>query len=195
MHLRHFFDKNLRLRRCENEDARLIYTIENDPILGQSNTLYEPLAHFQAREIVSAGHSELASNGFLLLVIELVEQEISPCKYEHTNAITKTIGVAQIYNFDFINRRAAIGIVLFPNFHRLGYGKRVLTMLLSYSFKALSLRQVYAEIFPDNIAAQNCFEQLGFQLKATLPNWYKTDDGYKDLNIFVLTKSQYFYGL
>lgn len=177
MNLHHLSDGDLYLRRCEKEDAPLIYMLENDPILEHSNTLIEPLSHFQARQVASVGDSELLSNGFLLLIPEI--------RFKGSQYRPKALGLVQLYNFDFVNRRAAIGIVLRPECHGKGYGSRILAMMLSYAFKALSLHQVYAEIYPSNVIALHCFKRLGFEIIAQLPEWYKTDEGYEDLNILL----------
>lgn len=183
MKLQHLTSDRLHLRRCEREDASLIYTLENDPSLAHSNTLIEPLARFQARQIVSAGKSELLANGFLLLVAERFAND--------STAPNECIGVVQLYNFDIFNRRAALGIVLKQPFQGLGYGSQLIQMLLGYAFDTLSLHQLYAEIYPSNKPAMACFKKQGFRLVATLPDWYKIEDHYEDLNILSITCSTY----
>lgn len=184
MNLHHFSSQRIFLRRCEEMDADLLYALENDPQIDRTNTLVEPLALFEARQITSARESELLSNGFLLLVACLRQSEMQ--------GENIPIGIAQLYDFNFFHRRSAVGIVLKGEYQHRGYGEKVLHMLINYAFKALSLHQVYAEIYPTNIAAKTCFSKVGFQKVATLPQWYKMDDGYQDLEIHTITKKIFY---
>lgn len=183
MNLHHLTTPELFLRRCEKEDASLLYELENDPLIDHTNTLIEPLALFEARTLTAARQSELLTNGFLLLVACL--RLSSP----HSDAMP--IGIVQLYNFDFFHRRSAVGIVLKAAYQKQGYGSKLLGMTLSYAFKALALQQVYAEMYPTNLAAKACFSKLGFHEVATLPQWYRVDEGYQDLEIHTLTKESF----
>lgn len=183
MNLHHLSSADIFLRRCQESDASLIYEWENNPLLDQTNTLAEPISMAQVRQLVSLKSSELLETGTLLLIVAL--------RSSSQEEPTIPIGFVQFYNFDFFNRRSAIGIVLDPQWHKKGYGKRVLRMMINYAFKALSLNQVYAEIFPSNIPAIRCFQSLGFAFVASLPDWYKTDEEYQNLDIYRLTKTHF----
>lgn len=178
MQLKYFIEGELSLRRCEPEDAKLLYKWENDPLLAVSNLLSEPLARFQSRELVSAGESELARNGFMPLIAEIKSQAKSE------QAIP--IGFIELYNYDFFNRRVALGILILPDYRRCGYGSRLIAMISGYVLKSLGMHQCYAEVSAHNTTAQACFEKVGFKLTATLPDWYRGDEGYEALNLLVL---------
>lgn len=173
MDISYFIDNELTIRRCERTDVDVVYRWENDPLLADTNSLIEPLAHFQARKLVASGNSELITNGFLLLMAELSAE-----KSKHT------IGMLQVYNYDFFNKRAAVGVVVDTQYQQKGYGERLLKMLVKFLVNEYDVHHIYAEIIPSNVASVRCFEKANFKHTATLPQWIKRKNSFSDLLIY-----------
>lgn len=168
----------LRLRRTEPEDGALLYEWENLPELASTNTLVEPLARYQAQELVSLGASSLLSHGSLMLIAEHLAEHLP-------------VGYIQLYNFEAFHRRAAIGLMLLPTYQNRGWGSLMLSTLLRYCFGTLHLHQVYAEVEGGNVVAQHLFRKHSFLSVAQLPEWLWQEDGYRDLLIYRLCQTQY----
>lgn len=169
-------DNELSLRPIEPQDAPLLYGWENDPQLAESNCLYEPLARYQAKQLASAGGSNLFENGFLIFIAQIRQDP----------AEDTPIGYVEIYDYDHFHRRAAIGLVLTPKWQRKGYGKRMLTCISRYALETLRLHQVYAEVVADNQSALLFFENSPYKRIATLPQWQWQHGDYQELIIYQL---------
>jgi len=80
-------------------------------------------------------------------------------KYFLVDKDNKYIGV-----FDFINinkNDAELGIYTNPNLK--GYGKILLETLLTYAFKTLHLKKIYAEVYIDNEKAIKLYKEFHFK--------------------------------
>ena len=170
-------DKELALRLVEPEDAQLLHSWENDPFLAESNSLYEPLARYQAQQFVQLGNSHLIENGSLMLIAEVkLPGEETPTP----------IGYVELYNYDHFHRRVAVGLVVLPSWQHQGYGRRMLSCIEHYSFDLLRLHQLYAEVVGDNAKAMSFFDQSHYKRVARLPQWQWQHGAYQDLIIYQL---------
>lgn len=170
-------DQELTLRLVEPDDAHLLHLWENDPQLAESNSLYEPLARYQAQQFVQIGQSHLIENGSLMLIAQITtEGETTP----------SPIGYIEIYNYDHFHRRAAVGLVVLPLWQHHGYGRRMLSCIECYIFEVLRLHQLYAEVTGDNLKAQIFFDRSPYKRVARLPQWQWQHGAYQDLIIYQL---------
>ncbi len=174
MRLELFSDGDLLLRPLEPDDAALLHVWENDPLIAASNTLVEPMARYQAQQLVDLGHSHLASNGFVLFIAA-----------QKTEAGIHPIGYVELYDYDFYHRRAAVGIMLLPDFRGKGYAQRMLGMLIAYA-EDLRLHLLYAEVLANNFSGKAFFDQSPFQQVAVLPQRFWDRGAYQDLIIYQL---------
>lgn len=69
-----------------------------------------------------------------------------------------------IFDFDFHNKRAGIGILIKNSKYRhKGYGTEALKLLLDYCFEHLNLHQLYCNISEDNEASIKLFKHHEFE--------------------------------
>ncbi|MES2295743.1 MAG: GNAT family N-acetyltransferase [Pseudomonadota bacterium] len=73
------------------------------------------------------------------------------------------IGTCALYRFYPMNRRADIGYLLAKEYWGHGYMGEALTAMLDYSFDALDLNRLEADIDPRNDASARTLERLRFQ--------------------------------
>lgn len=161
-------NKNIRLRALEPEDLATLYKWENDTyVWGVSNTLTPFSKHI------------------LRLFIENQTQDIYATKQTRFVIEKKggdtPVGTLDLFDFDPRNRRAGVGILIADGNDRgKGYASEALEAAISYSFKALKLHQLYANICETNDSSLALFRKAGFTECGRRKEWLLTDDGWRD---------------
>lgn len=90
------------------------------------------------------------------------------------------VGCVELYNYDPVNRRAAVGLVVSNEYRRQGYGTAMIQTLTQFCLQNTSLHQVYADIAATNTPSINIFQRAGYQHCATLRDWVVRSNHYID---------------
>lgn len=96
------------------------------------------------------------------------------------------VGCIELYNYDPVNRRAAVGIVVSNEYRHQGYGKAMVNALTDFCRQNTSLHQVFADIAATNAASIHIFQNAGYQHCATLKDWVVRGDKFIDTYRFQL---------
>lgn len=160
------FIKNdiIALRPAEPEDAEQIYQWENDRDVWRVSGTHTPYSHFQIEQFLLS-NNDLSSEKQLRLMIDL------------TGSGT-TIGCIDIYDYDSINSRAGLGILIDKAYRQQGFAKSALSLCINYLFKNLLLHQVHCSIDETNTESQNLFVSIGFELCGKRKDWIKILNGW-----------------
>ena len=163
------FIKNdtITLSCAEPEDAEQIYRWENDRDIWRVSGTHTPYSRFQIEQFL-LDNNDIAAQKQLRLMIDLTESG-------------DTIGCIDIYDYDGINQRAGLGILIDKAFRQQGYAKAALALCVEYLFKDLLLHQVYCSIDETNTESQQLFIGQGFELVGRRKEWLKTAEGYLDV--------------
>ena len=163
------FIKNdtITLRCAEPEDAGQIFLWENDRNIWRVSGTHVPYTCFQIEQFL-LGNNDLFSNKQLRLMIDLTESG-------------QTIGCIDIFDYDPINQRAGLGILIDNAYRQQGYAKAALALCIDYLFKDVLLHQVYCSIDESNLESQQLFVGQGFELCGNRKDWIKTEEGYLDV--------------
>jgi diamine N-acetyltransferase len=165
---------NLYLRALEPEDLDFIYLIENDESIWHVSNTQTPYSKFLIRQYLENAHQD---------IFEVKQLRLAICK---TNT-SEAIGLIDLFDFDPVNHRAGIGIVIQKETNRgNGIGKEALGLLIDYSFKQLQLHQLYANIGTDNEPSLNLFATFGFQKIGIKKDWIFRNNSFHDEAIFQL---------
>ncbi len=166
----------LRLRPLEPEDLDTLYKWENNPDLWiQGNTL-APYSRFALREYIAHAHHDIYELRQLRLLIEQIDDKV-------------VVGIADLFDFEPHNRRAALGLYIDTPYQHAGIGRMALQLMVNYAFSFLQLHQVYVHIQTTNIPCLMLFRKFGFSSVGILREWAQTPDGFKDVEIFQLLNS------
>ncbi|OQY02812.1 MAG: GNAT family N-acetyltransferase [Bacteroidetes bacterium 4572_117] len=154
-------NNTIKLRALEPEDLELLYNWENDSsIWGLSNTLV-PYSKFALKNYIENSSKDIFEAKQLRLIIEL-------------NKTKEAIGTIDLFDIDFYNSRAGVGILIAEKKHRkLGYAHKSLKLLATYVFEYLGLFQLYCDISEDNLNSLKLFESLGFKTTGKKEKWTK----------------------
>jgi diamine N-acetyltransferase len=165
--------KQVYLRALEPEDLDFIHEIENDEHIWKISSTKTPYSKYLIKQYLEHAHKDIYEVKQLRLVIATY------------NDIA--IGMIDIFDFDFSNKRAGIGILIkaIEN-RRHGYGAEALQLLANYCFKHLHLHQLYCNISEDNEASIKLFTNQGFTKGGLKKDWNLVNGNYKNEYLFQL---------
>ena len=95
---------------------------------------------------------------------------------DHDNAV----GCIELYSYDPVNRRCAVGIVVSNEYRHHGFGTQMIEQLTQFCIENTSLHQLYADIAATNTPSIHIFQHAGYQHCATLQDWVVRADEFID---------------
>ena len=90
----------------------------------------------------------------------------------------KLVGCIDLYNYDPLNRRCAVGIMVANEYRRQGYALAMLRALETQ--QVASLHTLYADIAAVNTASINLFRKAGYEECGRFKEWLNVDGRYID---------------
>lgn len=157
----------IKLRAPEPEDIDRLFIWEND----RPEAVSAPLSRHNIWEYVTNYNADIFESGTLRLMI--------------ADKVTgDTVGHADLYDFNAVDRRAGIAIYVSEPCRRRGYGIAALNELVSYASTTLGMHQLWAHIAIDNEASRALFVRAGFKPAGRLRSWLRRGLTYTDVLIF-----------
>ena len=164
-------NQTITLRAVEPQDLEFLYQCENNMPLWAYGTNKEPVSYFSLKEYINTCGKGIYENKQLRLIIVL-------------NKNGAPVGTVDLYDFDYFNSRAGVGIYVVQEYQNRGIGTETLQLLNEYAFNFLNMHQLYAFVSADNEKSAKTFIKAGFALTATLQEWQKNGKTFSDVNIF-----------
>jgi len=161
--------KNIELRALEPADVDLLYQWENSSELWHLSNTVAPFSRFVLEQYIMDSHQDIFTSKQLRLMID---------KKENGNLMT--IGTIDLFDFDPVNKRAGIGIMIVRHEQQQGYATEALQMLVNYCFNTLKLHQVYCNIIVDNLPSISIFKKAGFEVAGIKKDWIMVGKNWKD---------------
>jgi len=165
--------KNLLLRALEPTDIDLLYKWENDSKIWYLSNAVSPISRHVLEEYILSSHQDI----YTLKQLRLMIDDVSTCE---------TIGCIDLFDFDPINLRAGIGILISDNQRNKGYASEALTLLIDYAFNTLNLHQLYCNITTNNEVSLKLFEKHNFKNIGIKKDWIKLENKWLDEYMFQL---------
>ena len=167
--MRDFFIRDtLFLRPLEPEDLDLLYQWENDTRLWKNGSTLTPFSRFALRQYLADARQDIYQARQLRMMI--VEKESN-----------KAAGTIDLYDFDPLNGRAGVGILVDENFRKKGHALQALLCMEDYAFSHLKLRQLYAFDPAGNIPSRALFEKANYEETAVLRDWISLNRSFTDV--------------
>lgn len=159
--------KHIYLRALEPEDLDFIHEIENNQTIWEISNTITPYSKFLIKQYLEQAHKDIFEVKQLRLVI---------CNYNDV-----ALGMIDLFDFDFKNRRAGVGILIKDSEQRQkGYGKEALDLLINYSTSNLDMHQLFCNISEDNTLSLKLFQQKGFEIIGLKRDWNYVNGSYKN---------------
>ena len=165
-------NKKILLRQLEPEDLETLYIWENDISIWRVTNTIVPYSRYALKQYLENSHKDIFETGQLRLMIE-------------DKATIRPIGTIDLFNFDPMNARIAIGIMIYTETdRRKGFANEAMNLTVDYCFNILQLHQVYCNVDENNTGSikmllKLCFEQIGIKKQ-----WLKTNRGWQNETMF-----------
>lgn len=167
--------EHIYLRALEPEDLDFIHAVENDESVWEISATQTPYSRFLIKQYLDNAHKDIYEVKQLRLVISDYSQ--------------KPLGMIDLFDFDFKNKRAGVGVLVKSSHNRYkGYGKEALKLLVDYCFTHLDLHQLYCNISEDNKTSIKLFTNNGFQEIGLKKDWNYVNGTFKNEYLFQLIK-------
>ncbi|MCX6231827.1 MAG: GNAT family protein [Bacteroidetes bacterium] len=156
--------KIIKLRAMEPEDVDLLYNWENDSSVWHISNTVCPFSRYAVEQYVFSLQDIYTAKQLRLMI-------------SHDK---KAIGCIDIFDFDPLNKKAGVGILITDENRSNGFASDALETLIKYCFNILQLHQLYCSILTDNEASLRLFTKHGFTVCGTRKDWVNTDNDWKD---------------
>ena len=164
-------DNILMLRALEPTDLDVLYRWENDEELWHTSATITPFSRKQLWDYIENYDGDIFRTHQLRLMIVEV-------------ATDKVVGTLDLFDFDPINSRASVGILIDKEFQGQGYGKMALNLVEDYCKKHISLNQLVATVSVDNERSLALFRSLEYSEVGVMKWWLKRGNQYCDAILF-----------
>lgn len=159
--------KDIYLRALEPEDLDFVHAIENHESVWEISNTQTPYSRFLIKQYLENAHKDIFEVKQLRLVI--------------SNYNDIALGMIDLFDFDFKNSRAGVGILIKETSERQkGVGNEALGLLIKYCNTHLNLHQLYCNISEDNQASLNLFSKHGFEIIGLKKDWNLINGSYKN---------------
>jgi diamine N-acetyltransferase len=156
--------KNIHLRAMEPEDIDILYNWENDTTVWHISNTNAPFSRYLIEQYVFSVQDVFVNKQIRLMI----------------DTEGKAIGCIDIFDFDPINKKAGIGILIDDTMRNKGYANDALETLIKYCFTTLQLHQLYCSILTDNEASLKLFAKQGFKICGKRCDWVFVNNKWKD---------------
>jgi len=162
--------ENIKLRALEPSDVQLLFEWENDLSIWHLSNTIAPFSKFDLEQYILNSDKDIYSSKQMRLMID---KKISNSKFQ-------TIGNIDIFDFDPLNKRAGIGILIIEKERNKGLASEALDLLLKYGFETLNLHQFFCNISKENEVSIKLFKKKNFQIIGIKKDWNYRNGKYSD---------------
>lgn len=160
--------QNIHLRALEPADIEVMYRWENDPsVWGVSGTV-APFSREILRTFIEQQQYDIWRTHQLRLVIALNDDD-------------SAVGAVDLFDFDPLNQRAGVGVLVVDEERGRGRASEALGLLVEYARDVLMLNQLYCDIDTGNMACRALFSGCGFEECGVRRKWRRTTEGWTDV--------------
>lgn len=164
-------DGVISLRALEPGDVDILYRWENDTELWEVGLTIAPFSRQQLANYIENYDGNIFTARQLRLMVSL-------------DSTREAIGTVDLYDYDPVNCRSAIGILIDASFARCGYGAAALRLMERYCCSRLGLHQLYCVVPEDNVASRALFSSVGYTISGRLRSWLRRNNSYRDAYIY-----------
>ena len=160
-------DNLVRLRALEAEDLDMLYLWENDTSLWKHGGNIAPFSRKLLADYIDTYDGDIFKALQLRFMIVSVDTDTP-------------VGMIDLYDFDAVNRRAGVGIMIDPANQSRGFVKSALELLCRYCYVRLGMHQLYALVAIDNSPSIALFQGCGFRTCGRIRSWLRQGESYTD---------------
>lgn len=140
--------ENIFIRALEPGDLETLYKWENNPAIWRVSNTFAPFSKFVLEQYLVNAHEDIFTARQVRLMI---------CTTEG-----KPVGTIELFDFDPMNSRVGLGILIEDKEQNKGLAQEALKVLIRYCFEILLLKQVFCNISASNEKSLHLFRKIGF---------------------------------
>ena len=145
------------LRALEPEDLDFLFDTENDTELWKYSNRFHPYSKRLLNSYIANANKDIF--------------ETRQIKFAITNKQGRAIGFIDLFNFEPLHHRAAIGLIICSANRGRGYASAALELIETYTKERLQIHQLYANIAKENLNSIQLFESQKFLLVGKKKDW------------------------
>ena len=145
------------LRALEPDDLDFLFDVENDTELWKYSNRFHPYSKSLFNSYIANADKDIF--------------ETRQIKFTITDKKKNAIGFIDLFNFEPLHHRAAIGLIITAHNRGRGYARAALELIENYAKEWLQLHQLYANIAPENQHSIQLFESQNFLLVGKKKDW------------------------
>jgi len=162
------FAQKIFLRALEPSDVELLYKWENDPEIWKISHTLTPYSKYTLKQFVNSAKEDIFAGKQARFMISLIDTK-------------QTVGILDIFDIDFLNSRAGMGVLIDKNHRNQDIGTEAVLLAVDYLFNTLHLHQIYCNITNNNAISMKLFTKCGFSVIGVKKEWTKTENGFEDV--------------
>ena len=166
--------ESITLRIIEESDLDSMRNLRNDPTTWINLTDIEPI------------DSETQKQWFQSLVGRRDRIYLVASDEEH-----EFLGITRMDEIDRTNRSIRVGCDIAPELRGQGYGSKVFTAALKYSFDFMNMHRVWLAVLDYNQVGINLYKKYGFQKEGSYRDAIFRDGRYHDYIIMSLLEEEF----
>lgn len=165
---------NVKLRAVEPADLENLYLWENDDTVWKVSQTISPFSRYTLKEYILTADTDIHSAKQLRLMIDVKEPR---------NIVT--VGMVDLFDYDSLNRRAGIGILIGnTEYRQKGIAALSVEILLNYCFNILNLHQIHCFVGENNLSSIGLFKKLDFQYCGIIKDWLLHSNTWENVCFF-----------
>ena len=161
------------LRSLEATDLDVLYKWENDTALWTASNIMAPSPKSYLWQYLQNYDSDIYNTRQLRLMITLTETG-------------EPIGTIDLTNFDPLNNRAELGVLIDRAHEGKGYASEALKLTIGYVRDYIGLFQLYALVPVENTICTSLLKKHGFTTAGNLKRWINHGSEVHDVEIMQL---------
>ena len=163
-------NERIALRALEPTDLDLILRWENDTELWAVSNTLTPYSRQRVWQYLETYDGDIYASRQLRLIITVAKTG-------------EPVGCIDLTDFDPVNNRAELGMMIAPEHRGKGYADDAIELLKVYATEWLAINQLYIIVADGFEHVARLFELHGFERTATLKKWIRTGRNYRDATL------------
>lgn len=158
------------LRALEPDDLDFLFDTENDTKLWKYSNRFHPYSKSLLNRYIANADKDIF--------------ETRQIKFAINNKQRHAIGFIDLFDFEPLHHRAAIGLIICASYRGMGYAGAALELIEVYAKERLQLHQLYAHIAAENRHSIQLFESQKFLMVGKKKDWNFYEGKFHDELIF-----------
>lgn len=160
-------DFKLKYRALEPEDVTMLFKWENDLEINEVSLSKVPFSKYILEQYIAQAHLDIQQAGQYRFVLEDTEGN--------------AVGCVDLFDYDAIDRRAAIGIIIEKRYRLKGYAAEAITLMKDYAFNRIGMRQLHCSVGVSNEKSIQLFRSAGFTEIGIRKDWSFRNGAFHDV--------------